>query len=316
MGNPRAPFPSIPIIDPILDQFWVDTRHFLEQPGFRLPPKFNPGWEPTNAVEERQAISRLTSVEIRSLVFEISVLFSSPPLSLDSRNHNIPILEVLRYDNHAILALPILRLFWVPPFDTVGEVVECFRQVFEVLQSDRTLMNIMMDPTKMYTKGFLAERPFMKIDCSGLVSPSCTHAACWPRYYLIDFGHARRYDPADSIPNEWILRGADKTAPKHCNPEAPMECNPFPTDIFYLGNMFREHILDTKEHCNPTRIGLDFLRPLVEDIVKENPSGRPTIDDVVIRFHALRKSLSRWRLQAVTQLGDQPLSFSPILLGA
>ncbi|PBK99930.1 hypothetical protein ARMGADRAFT_1008421 [Armillaria gallica] len=65
----------------------------------------------------------------------------------------------------------------------------------------------MMDPTKMYPKGFLPERPFMKVNCSGFVSPSCTHA-----------------------------------------------------------------------------------------MVKENPSERPTIDDVVIRFDTLRKSLSRWRL--------------------
>ncbi|KAK0188455.1 hypothetical protein F5146DRAFT_932615, partial [Armillaria mellea] len=51
------------------------------------------------------------------------------------------------------------------------------------------------------------------------------------------------------------------------------------------------------------RTGLDFLRPLVEDMVKDNPSERPTIDDVVVRFGALRKSHSRWRLQVVTQLG-------------
>lgn len=50
-------FPSIPIIDPILDQFWVDTKHFLEQSGYRLLPQFDPGWEPTNAIEERNYIS-------------------------------------------------------------------------------------------------------------------------------------------------------------------------------------------------------------------------------------------------------------------
>ncbi|KAK0436958.1 hypothetical protein EV421DRAFT_1830286, partial [Armillaria borealis] len=141
------------------------------------------------------------------------------------------------------------------------EVVECFRQVFEGIQfmqqhlvahRDCTLMNIMLDPTKMYPKGFLPERPFMKLDFNGHVSPSCTRTACWPRYYLMIL---------DML---WILRGADKTAPGHCNPEAPMECIPFPTDIYYLG-------------CT---IGLDFLRPLVEDMVKENPSERPTIDDV------------------------------------
>ena len=119
---------------------------------------------------------------------------------------------------------------------------------------------IMMDPTKTYLKGFLVERPFIKADCS---YPSRTRTACWYRYCSIDFGRARWYDPADGIPNEWIL-----------------------WDFYKL-----------------TRTGLDFLRPLVEDMVKDNSSEQPTIDDVVVRFDELRKSHSRWRLQAVTQLG-------------
>ncbi|KAK0209765.1 hypothetical protein IW262DRAFT_1244136, partial [Armillaria fumosa] len=62
-------------------------------------------------------------------------------------------------------------------------------------------------------------------------------------YYLIDFGHAHRYDPADGIPSELILQGADRTAPEHLKPVALFECNPFPTDIYYLGNMLREYFL-------------------------------------------------------------------------
>ncbi len=44
-------------------------------------------------------------------------------------------------------------------------------------------------------------------------------------------------------------------------------------------------------------------------MVKENPSDRPTIDDVVMRFDAIVKSLSLFRLQALTQLGNQTLFF-------
>ncbi|KAK0501734.1 hypothetical protein EDD18DRAFT_1054750, partial [Armillaria luteobubalina] len=82
-----------------------------------------------------------------------------------------------------------------------------------------------------------------------------------PRYYLIDFGQVRRYDPADGV-----LRGADKMAPEHCNLEAPTERDLFLTDIFYLENMPREHFSDVR---------LDFLRLLVEDMIKESPSERP-----------------------------------------
>ncbi|PBK85230.1 hypothetical protein ARMGADRAFT_1087683 [Armillaria gallica] len=106
-------------------------------------------------------------------------------------------------------------------------------------------------------------------------------------------------------------------APEHSKPVALFECNLFPTNIYYLGNMLREYFLDTKAHCNPTRIDLDYLWPLVADMVKENPSEWPTIDDVVIQFDKLVKSRSFWHLQAVTQLGNQPFFFlSPTLLDA
>ncbi|SJL08455.1 uncharacterized protein ARMOST_11819 [Armillaria ostoyae] len=339
MAKSKRPRPSerprfnLPIIDPVLDQFWVDSRLFLEEAGYRLPPKFDPSWSPANEIEETEAQARLPRRSLMSAVrlsdglqvilkkLELDspefVLFSSPPLSLDPRNRCVPVFQVLKYAEFGILVLPLLRKFDDPPFGTVGEVVECFRQIFEGIQfmhqnlvahRDCTKLNIMMDPTKLYPKGFVPERPYMKADDSGFVSQSCTRTTCWPRYFLIDFGHSRRYDPADGTPHEWVLRGGDKTAPEHRNPDA-LQCNPFPTDIYYLGNLLREYFLDTKNYCNPTRIGLDFLRPLVEDMVKENPYDRPTIDDVVMRFDTIVNSLSRCRLQALTQLGNQPLFF-------
>ncbi|KAK0236751.1 hypothetical protein EDD85DRAFT_1006630 [Armillaria nabsnona] len=185
---------------------------------------------------------------------------------------------------------------------TIFEGIQFMHQNFAA-HRNCTKSNIMMDPTELHPKGFIPERPYMKADDNGFVSPSCTRTACWPRYFLIDFGHSRRYDPADGIPHEWVLRGGDKTAPEHRSPDA-LQCNPFPTDI-----PPREFTQGTKNYCNPIRIGLDFLRPLVEDMVKENPYDWPTIDDVVMRFDTIVNSLSRCRLQALTQLGNQPLFF-------
>lgn len=42
--------------------------------------------------------------------------------------------------------------------------------------------------------------------------------------------------------------------------------------------------------------GLEFMRPLVEDMVQDDPSKRPTMDQVVERFTKLHKSLSWWTL--------------------
>ncbi len=65
MAKYKRPPPSerprfnLPIIDPVLDQFWVDSRLFLEKSGYRLPPKFDPSWSPANELEEIEAQARL-----------------------------------------------------------------------------------------------------------------------------------------------------------------------------------------------------------------------------------------------------------------
>lgn len=66
---------------------------------------------------------------------DIGVYLSSPPLSEDPRNHCCPIYAVLHPpedDNVAILVMPFLREHNNPPYTTVGEVIEFFRQVLEV----------------------------------------------------------------------------------------------------------------------------------------------------------------------------------------
>jgi hypothetical protein len=58
-----------------------------------------------------------------------------------------------------------------------------------------------------------------------------------PKYYLIDFGISRRYDDKDLPVLEPQIHGADRTVPEFQDSFAP--CDPFPTDIYYLGNVFR-----------------------------------------------------------------------------
>ena len=56
-------------------------------------------------------------------------------LASHPHNHCAPLYDVLEspYDeNVVILVLPLYRMFNDPRFETVGEVVEFFRQIFEV----------------------------------------------------------------------------------------------------------------------------------------------------------------------------------------
>ncbi len=50
-------------------------------------------------------------------------------------NHSNALIEVLTLpgdEEVKILVMPLLRRFDDPPFDTIGEVVEFLRQIFEV----------------------------------------------------------------------------------------------------------------------------------------------------------------------------------------
>ena len=59
---------------------------------------------------------------------------ASDTLRRDARNHTIPLLDVVSLPNsgEVVTVTPLLRGFQDPLFDTVGEAVEFFRQIFEV----------------------------------------------------------------------------------------------------------------------------------------------------------------------------------------
>lgn len=105
---------------------------------------------------------------------------------------------------------------------------------------DCTYQNIMLDPSNMFPESFhpaAIER-----------SKDFRRKAKWysrtrrpTKYLLIDFGLSRRYDPANGPPLDTPLRGGDKSAPEHQDRVTP--CNPFPTDVYYLGNLVREYYI-------------------------------------------------------------------------
>ncbi|KAL4242883.1 hypothetical protein ABKN59_011625 [Abortiporus biennis] len=69
--------------------------------------------------------------------------------------------------------------------------------------------------------------------------------------------------------------------------------DPFPTDVYYLGNVIRVDFLQRYHD-------MEFIKPLVEDMVQDEPSKRPTMEEVNKRFmeiyHHFPKSKLRSRL--------------------
>jgi len=96
----------------------------------------------------------------------------------------------------------------------------------------------MLDPSGMYPKGF---HP-IKINRSRDFKGQPEHYGRTqrpPRYYLIDFGLSCQYSSRDVLDEP--IRGGDKSAPEH---KLGRLCNPFYTDIYYLGNLIKERFLE------------------------------------------------------------------------
>ncbi|KAK6992487.1 hypothetical protein R3P38DRAFT_3430699 [Favolaschia claudopus] len=160
----------------------------------------------------------------------------------------------------------------------------------------------MQDPTLLYPDGFHPVQPWM--------DPSFKHFArhitrteCWPRTYLIDFGLSRRFGPAQGPPMEDVIRGGDKSPPEHLGDGHEIPCNPFPTDIYFLGNLLKRHFVykDNRQFHVFQRLWLHgplrFLKPLIHDMTQEDPTLRPTIGEVIERFDKVTRRLSSWQLR-------------------
>ena len=215
---------------------------------------------------------------------DIAKFFSTEPLRSDPKNHCVPIYDILSLPGDVdtvIMVMPLLLGYTAPPFRTVGEAVDCFRQLFEVgvvkflpycfngytrvfnlctsiesptgiqikcvflvlrFERDCKSLNIMMDANRLYVDAFHPVHPLMRRDFSGFARYK-TRTQRPVRYFLIDFGLSRSYD---SKFHHQALRtsymGGDKEVPEFQNSSQP--CDLFPTDVFYIGNVIRKDFIE------------------------------------------------------------------------
>ncbi|KAH8988761.1 kinase-like domain-containing protein [Lactarius hatsudake] len=304
--------------------WWVEQQEALERAGYMLRPRYRPGWKPswvgtdvrlldyedgqvqalrvcmdaTRISDGRPVMLKRLPSEEGPYELQINKLFSTEPLSSDPRNHCARLLDVIQLPNEdPIMVQPLLRPFYDPPLQTYGEFVTFFAQICEGVQfmhqnhvahRDCTWENVMFDPTNMYPESFHpVDRERSKDFRRKVKGYSRTQRPT--RYLLIDFGLSRRYDPAAGPPLDDPLRGGDKSAPEH--QDGTTRCNPFPTDVYYLGNLVREDYLKKRK-------GFEFIEPLITDMVQADPEKRPNMDEVVSRFSEIKSKLSTWKLRS------------------
>jgi hypothetical protein len=108
---------------------------------------------------------------------------------------------------------------------------------------DCALQNIMMDVTPMYPGGYhpLLER--RRRDGTGNAK-HYSRTLKPVNYYVVDFGLSWKYDPLTGPPLAHIIHGNDRTVPEFEGKTNNDTYNPFPTDVYYLGNFVKEEFLD------------------------------------------------------------------------
>lgn len=238
----------------------------------------------------------------------ITRMFSSGEAAKNTRNHCVPLLDVIKLPNSGqrLMVMPFLRPFDNPRFQTFGEFVAFFTQVCEGLQfmherniahRDCTENNIMFDPSGMYPNGFHPTQINRSQDFRGRAKRH-TRTRQPPRYYLIDFGLSRQYASRDAFDEP--LHGGDRSAPEHRHRD---RCSPFQTDIYYLGNLVLQEFIRKYQ-------GFEFMQDLASNMTHSDPAKRPLIEEVVASFSRIRESLSGFKLRSPLTSKKQPSLFT------
>ncbi|KAJ7782445.1 kinase-like domain-containing protein [Mycena maculata] len=351
MGDLPAPGKYRYLLEGEQEQFWHDHFNWLKECGYLLRPRYHPDWVPTwikdpkkkamrcedYQMSESHKVIDATRISDGSFVtlkpldttvhpdeIPIGVWFSQEPQASSPSNHCVPILDVLDIPdipNKRIIVMPFLSSYDKPRFDTFGEAIEFFRQIFQGLQymhknnvahRDCNALNIMMDAKPLYPVPYHPTQQKRRRDWKGLLPVSYLTRTQKPvKYYLIDFGLSRKYPPGVRAPLEPIILGGDKSVPEfRAKPgeELPLECDPFPTDVYYIGNVLRTDFVEGSQFVK-RKLGFEFLRPLMADMIQPDPALRPTMDEVVERFDAIVRGLSRRKLRSRVAKVDDSLDY-------
>ncbi|KAI9509439.1 kinase-like domain-containing protein [Russula earlei] len=316
------------------ERWWRDHYYHIKLSGYVLRPRYNPIWEPswirsgkdffstedgqpcilraamdaTRQPDGKQVMLKKVTPDEGPHELKIAQYFSSPDLAQDPSNHCVPLLDVIEMPNtgHRLMVMPFLRPFNNPHFQTFGEFVAFFTQICQglhfmhkrnIAHRDCYVNNIMFDPSGMYPEGFHPRQIDRSRDFRGRAK-RYTRTERPPRYYMIDFGLSRKYPSRDVV--DMPLRGGDKSAPEHRDGRW---CNPFHTDVYYLGNLVRHEFMRKYE-------GFEFMEDLVDEMTDMNPSKRPLIEGVIVELSRIRESLSGFKLRSPIISKREPSLFA------
>ncbi|KAH0588640.1 hypothetical protein H2248_012600 [Termitomyces sp. 'cryptogamus'] len=269
----------------------------------------------------------LKEIKIDSNPEEISIgkLFSSGALAEHPKNHCVPFLDIIEPvegSGSAFIVMPYLLNTDNPPFQTIGEVVDYFRQIFEglkfmhdnhVIHGDCKADNFMGNTVSLFKFPPHPSRPSMRRDYQGEVSSRTSRTKKPVKYYLIDFDLSEVYRQEDVPrlrPPPW---GGDKSVPEFLLPNAP-PCDPFAVDVYCVGNSIRRYYTNGWEGFAKPKQGFDFMKELIDDMTNLDPQKRPSMTDVVVRFEEIAQGLDDRKLRSpILNVGHKLGTFKKII---
>ncbi|KAL1937554.1 hypothetical protein VTO73DRAFT_13049 [Trametes versicolor] len=312
--------------------YWAEKSPLFEAHGYKLRPRFQPGWTPSwrgkpliallRAEDALSLHARVNVIDARctsdgKLVYlkkirpdsqELEILryISSPDMVQHPQNHCVPLLDVI-YDpsdpETCFIVMPYLRYIDHPPFELVEDMMEFGEVILEglvflhdhgVAHRDCAYKNIMMDASAMFPQGFHPMRELALPDVSGL-APILHRVDVPVRYYYIDFGISTRFSPDQGPTLVLGTQGLDDEVPELSD---TIPYDPFKTDIFIVGNLFRQQFLQAYSNA-------DMLTPLVRRMISKDPNLRPGASDALREWKAIRRRVSSiqryWRLRPVKE---------------
>ncbi|KAI0316331.1 kinase-like domain-containing protein [Amylostereum chailletii] len=313
------PFHPARYLDPkvnllIHERWWRDHQVFLQSQGYMLRPRLRPGWKPSwdgsgkspwcvedavyshvwLKVMDATRISDGKSVYIKQVATgdqesAIACYFSSEEMRRHPDNHSIPILDLFPDESDpsiSFMVMPFFRDLDDPPFEHIGEVLDCVEQVLKglvfmheqgVAHRDCAWLNLMMDASNMYPRGHHPVNDWLLPD-----APYKPRLAVNVKYYIIDYGLSTHFPPGTTAGYVLGTWAQDHDVPELSN-DVPYDV--FKVDIFTIGNVFQRIFCDTY-------INLDFVRPLVVSMKNADPSSRPTAAQALEEWRAVCASFT------------------------
>ncbi|KAK0231973.1 kinase-like domain-containing protein [Armillaria nabsnona] len=303
---------SIPDDDRIApEMFWVKHQPFLASAGYMLRPRYHPNWTPSwirkdgttrwrfrKSFEDEHSLltprvldavrtKDRAKVVIRITRTDTAELSMAKRLCSDEpQNHTVPILDVIPIpdDEDQRVFMSSWMLFGLD-----------FMHSLNIAHGDVSPLNFLMDSSKVCPKGYhyASETSYDGVHWNLSVRPRCSVGPI--KYYIIDFESAEEYPAGkETALTTRNLRCGIRSSPEFSLGEP---CNPFKLDVYNAGATFFEL-------CEGYQ-GLDDFKPLLLDMMSEDPLARPDIEDALRRLDDLVSSNGKlwlrsriWRLCA------------------